>query len=742
MSIKEKYANALPEGTLLDGTKQGQYEILGVLGVGGFGITYKARDNLLQSFVAIKEYLPADFALRDADGSSVIPRSATYTEQFDWGLNSFLEEARTLKRFREHHIVRVESFLETNGTAYMVMEFEEGDPLDAVIKQEKNLSEAQLKQIFVPILKGLRAVHHEKFLHRDIKPGNIFLRKRGGPVLLDFGAARQALVEQSRSITGILTAGYAPFEQYSNARVLTPSADLYALGATMYRCITGRKPVEAPERVAALHNDETDPYVPAVEAGAGRYSIPFLQAIDWCLQPLAKDRPQNADELLAVLDDTSATINAEQDATVITTENSDLATRMQEDLSRAATKVRTSAASQPVSQQTATQTAQTEYAAPPGTAFPVWKVGIGILILALLAGSPLLYFHWQESSQVQTAIAEYERNAYDQAYDQFVALSEQENPIAQFYLGKIFRFGIGRQADSARATKWFDLAIRNGLVKQMLSAAKSGDPAMQSNLGVMYFEGIGVEKNLSKAADWYRQAAEQGYAVGQSNLATQFLHGLGVDKSPADAAQWYEKAANQNYAQAQYALANLYLAGSGVNKDYGIARSWYEKAANNGMAGGHTGLALLYQNGWGVPPNMAKALQHYRQAAADGDTAAQRGIANMYALGEGVEQDTYKALEWYEKAARQGDNVAQNELGYFYGTGDGIPKDYEKSLYWYRKAAEQNNATAQFNLGVMYETGKGVARSLSDAINWYQKASRNGHQEAKAALQRLIKPEQ
>jgi len=740
MSIKEKYANALPEGTLLDGTEKDQYEILGVLGVGGFGITYKARDNLLHSFVAIKEYLPSDFALRDSDGSSVIARSTDYKEQFDWGLNSFLEEARTLKRFRDQHIVRVESFLQNNGTAYMVMEFEEGEPLDAILKQKQNLSEARLKQIFVPILQGLRAVHNEKFLHRDIKPGNIFLRSRGGPVLLDFGAARQALVEQSRSITGILTAGYAPFEQYSNARVLTPAADLYALGATIYRCITGRKPVEAPERIAALHNDEPDPYTPALEAGAGRYSERFLQAVDWCLQPLAKDRPQQADDLLAVLDEHTTTNLNDDNVTVITGGKDDLASRMQADLSRAATKINTPDFTRQATQ--VHQPTQTLIAAPTRKPIALWKVAAAVVVLVLLAGLPIAGWYWQESQKLQAAITQYENNAYDQAYDQFVALSEKENPIAQFYLGKIYRFGIGRPADSARADKWFDLAIGNGLVKKMLARAKGGDPAMQSNLGVMYFEGIGVEKNLAKSASWYEQAAQQGYAVGQSNLATHLLYGLGVDKDPAAAAQWYEKAADQNYAQAQYALANLYLAGTGVKQDYTTARQWYQRAADNGVMAGYTGLAMLYQNGWGLQQNLAKAEANYRKAAEAGDTAAQRGLANLYALGEGVEQDTYKALEWYEKAARQGDNIAQNELGYFYGTGDGIAKDYEKSLYWYRKAAEQNNATAQFNLGVMYETGKGVAYSLSDAINWYQKASRNGHKEAKAALARLINPQE
>lgn len=738
MSSNDKHANALPEGTRLDGTEKGQYEILGVLGVGGFGITYKARDNLLQSIVAIKEYLPADFALRNSDGSTVIPRSSNYSEQFNWGLNSFLEEARTLKRFREHHIVRVESFLQANGTAYMVMEFEEGQPLDVMLKENPTLTEAQLKQIFVPILQGLRAVHAQQFLHRDIKPGNIFLRQRGGPVLLDFGAARQALVEQSRSITGILTAGYAPFEQYSNARVLTPAADLYALGATIYRCIAGKKPVEAPERVAALHNGEADPFVPAVVAGAGRFSARFLQAIDWCLQPLAKDRPQNADELLAVLEDSSGAPADVSDATVVVQGNSaNLSTRMQADLSRNVTKI----ASAPL---TATQQASAAVTlqAPVASRAIGKYVVIGLLALVVLVSVPLFGLYWRESRALQAAVDAYEGNAFSSAYDQFVALAERENPVAQFYLGKIHRFGIGRPVNREQAQKWFDLAIANGIVKRLLSAAEGGDAAMQSDLGTLYFEGIGVEKNPAKAAHWYEQAAQQGHPVGQTNFATQLLHGLGVGQDASAAAQWYEKAAQQNYAQAQYALANLYATGNGVTQDYTQALQWYEKAAENDLPAAHTGLALLYQNGQGVQQNLAKALEYFRVAADAGDTAAQRGIANLYALGAGVEKDPFKALEWYEKAASQGDNVAQNELGYFYGTGDGIPKDYEKSLYWYRKAAEQNNATAQFNLGVMYETGAGVARSLSDATVWYQKAARNKHPQAKAALNRLINPSQ
>ena len=853
MKTQDRYANALPEGTRLDGTEKGQYEILDVLGVGGFGITYRAHDNLLQSTVAIKEYLPTDFALRDSDGSTVIPRSTQLKDQFQWGLERFLEEARTLKRFREQHIVRVESFIQGNGTAYMVMEYEEGEPLDALLKSGQPLSEAQLKQIFIPILKGLRAVHEQQFLHRDIKPGNIYLRRSGEPVLLDFGAARQALVEQSRSITGILTAGYAPFEQYSNARVLTPAADLYALGATLYRCIVGRKPVEATERIAALHNDEPDPYVPAREAGAGRYSDALLQAVDWCLQPLAKDRPQSAAQLLAVLEDSGAGM----EPTVLQAAGSGdgLAGRLQEDLSRSVTQVRTGVTATavadtgiPLSRRLGWKALFALVLAGVGAGVPlalllfrvapsqgevlhlagwalwcvlasvplfglaffrrvgnplVWRVLWGVSLvwwladtalgfrhmiglgsgalyqtylfavvgavllvpfflyafrepdqarypgsraplawvaLMILVIGPVFFLQWQEARQLDQAIALYENSEFGTAYDRFVALADHDNPLAQFYLGKIYRFGIGRPVDSQAAQKWFDLATRNGAVGMIQREAQRGDAAMESNLGVMYFEGIGLEKDLTRAAQWYQRAAQQGYALGQSNYAAQLLHGLGVKQDYAAAAHWYELAAQQNYVQAQYALANMLVEGQGVPKDYAKALDWYQKAADNGYTPASVGMALLYQNGTGVDRNLSRALKLYQTAADAGNIAGERGLANLYALGQGVEKDSFKAAQWYEKAAQQGDSVSQNELGYLYGVGEGVPKDYEKALYWYRKAAQQNNATAQFNLGVMYETGTGVAQSLSDATMWYQKAAASGYPGARTALARLVKP--
>ncbi|MEW8437159.1 MAG: serine/threonine-protein kinase, partial [Candidatus Thiodiazotropha taylori] len=279
--------HALPEGSVLD-----QYEIRGVLGAGGFGITYLGWDQRLERKVAIKEYLPNDLALRKRDGISVIAKSGSDNENFSYGMDRFLSEARTLAKFKEPNIIGVANFLQANGTAYMVMDYEEGEPLSALLERESTLDEATLKNLMIPILDGLRAVHREQFLHRDIKPGNIYLRSEGSPVLLDFGAARQALGEHSRSMTGIVTAGYAPFEQYSSRGKQGPWTDLYAIGATMYRAISGHPPVESSERVAAVGEGDPDPLVPATEVGKGRYSEPLLSSIDWMLNLAAKDRPQ------------------------------------------------------------------------------------------------------------------------------------------------------------------------------------------------------------------------------------------------------------------------------------------------------------------------------------------------------------------------------------------------------------------------------------------------------------------
>ncbi len=281
---------ALPVGYVLL-----EYAIEAVLGSGGFGITYLARDNNLQCQVAIKEYLPNDLAVRSA-GQTVCPRTESDTHGYRIGLDGFLAEARVLAGFRHPNIVRVTRFFEANNTAYMVMDYEKGEPLRDWVRQHGPIAEAQLLKMFLPLLEGLDVVHKARVLHRDIKPANIYVREADGSlVLLDFGAARYASSGDSRSLTSIVTPGYAPFEQYHAHGAQGPWSDLYALGGVLYWVVTGEKPLEAPSRV------RKDTMPSALALAGGRYSERLLRAIDWALTPDEADRPKAVSQLKAVL---------------------------------------------------------------------------------------------------------------------------------------------------------------------------------------------------------------------------------------------------------------------------------------------------------------------------------------------------------------------------------------------------------------------------------------------------------
>jgi hypothetical protein len=275
---------ALPLGTQL-----GDYRLDAVIGHGGFGITYRAFDNQLAKVVAIKEYLPIEFAVRRADGQ-VVPRGARYADDFAWGRERFLDEARALARFRHPHIVPVLRFLEANGTAYTVMEFEDGQSVAQWLRQSgRRLPPPDVRRLAAGLLNGLGAVHAQGFLHRDIKPSNIMVRRDGMPILIDFGAARQAMGGRTRTLTSVLTPQYAPIEQYAMDGKQGPWTDIYSTAAVLHHAIAGVPPPEAASRVGQ------DPYRPLAATEADRYDQPFLAAIDRALAFAPDQRPQSID---------------------------------------------------------------------------------------------------------------------------------------------------------------------------------------------------------------------------------------------------------------------------------------------------------------------------------------------------------------------------------------------------------------------------------------------------------------
>jgi serine/threonine protein kinase/HAMP domain-containing protein len=278
---------AAPTLTLPVGFRLFEYRVDGILGQGGFGIAYAATDVNLNAKVVIKEYLPEDFAYRTSD-NTVSARADEDQDFYQAGLDAFLVEARTLATFRHPNIVRVARFFEANRTAYMVLEYERGQSLKAYRKKHENIPEATLVSLFAPLLDGLAVVHSAGYLHRDIKPDNIYVRDVDGSlVLLDFGAARQTATEKAE-IGTVVTPGYGPIEQYAGGGRQGPWTDLYAMGATLFWLVTGKKPIEAPARL-----EEPDPLPSAELLGKGRYSPEFLCAIDWALRMHPSDRPQD-----------------------------------------------------------------------------------------------------------------------------------------------------------------------------------------------------------------------------------------------------------------------------------------------------------------------------------------------------------------------------------------------------------------------------------------------------------------
>lgn len=269
----------------------GDYRIERVLGAGGFGITYLAEEMALARKVTIKEYFPADFAARDR-GSRAVPRSDACSGDYDWGLERFMGEAQTLARFDHPNIVRVYRYFRANNTGYMALHFEEGRSFKAWLAAlGRAPRQSELDEILGPALDALEAVHAADYLHRDIAPDNIIIRTDGSPVLIDFGSARGDIARHSRTVSALIKPGYSPYEQYAEtASRQGPWSDLYALAATLYFAVTGKRPPDAPSRVVK------EEMAPASDAAIGGFRRGFLKAIDRALAIKIEQRPRSVKE--------------------------------------------------------------------------------------------------------------------------------------------------------------------------------------------------------------------------------------------------------------------------------------------------------------------------------------------------------------------------------------------------------------------------------------------------------------
>ncbi len=311
--MTETYSHqALPAGAMVQ-----EYRIVRVLGTGSFGIVYTAENKFFEELVAFKEFLPKDLAFR-TEGARVAPLSSETEGTYIWALQNFLKEAKILWELASsvphRSIVRVRQFIEANGTAYMVMDYEEGRPLSQILKVRGRLPEKELKLILDSLLDGLERVHAASVWHRDIKPANILLRSDGSPVLIDFGAARREIAGLDRSVMAVFSPAYAAPEQVYEAGEHGPWTDIYALGATLYRATTGARPTNSSARL------QGSAYIPATQAAQGSYTPTFLAAIDAALELEYKERPPSITEwrrMFGAHDDHDLNTGKDVDATVV-----------------------------------------------------------------------------------------------------------------------------------------------------------------------------------------------------------------------------------------------------------------------------------------------------------------------------------------------------------------------------------------------------------------------------------------
>lgn len=601
------------------------YAIEQVLGQGGFGITYLAQDSNLQQPVAIKEYLPLELATRCPD-ATVRTRTEQQQERYRSGLERFIREARTLARFDHPNIVRVHSVFEANNTAYMVMRYEEGETLGALLERRPVLTEQELARIMARLLEGLRLVHNAAFIHRDIKPDNIHIRPHGTPVLLDFGSARSAL-GPSQTVTILVAPGYAPFEQYSAGEDLGPWTDIYGLAATCYRAIAGRPPPDAIARSKGILTNGKDPMLPAAVVGAGRYSETFLAAVDHALAFAAKDRPQSIEEWRSEL----------LDATVAVGKTADPASTVLPQISPVPGPGRR--VSRPASRKL------------------IWGTAGAAAVVSTLFALVWLKPHFWEATQAAaqqppaapTAPVPVAADGGDALKTRVAALEQELAADRKRLADTLQRAEMDRkrfEEERLRAT-------------QVEAAAKPAPAKPASRQVTPKIATVRTEEKVAPAPQAVATPAPQPMPVipvVQSPVPPV--------PQPAAIPAPEPRAAPPPPPRPAELLASAERAyGRG---DYSEAAAVLKRLAEQENATAQGRLGELYLQGQGVERNDQEALRLIRKAATKGDSEAQVKLGEMYFRGRGVPQNSFQAYVWYSAAVSSGNSTAkaqQDQVG-------------------------------------------------------------------------------
>jgi TPR repeat protein len=691
------------------------YRIDSVLGQGGFGITYLATDTNLKQPAALKEYLPNEIAARLPDGA-VLARSEQLDERYAWGLERFISEAQVLARFDHPNIVRVHSVFEHNNTAYMVMRYEQGENLESILSGGRQMAEEDLLELLLPVLDGLEAIHAEGFIHRDIKPDNIYVRDDGSPVLIDFGSARQAS-QTTRTITILVAPGYAPFEQYyDTASHQGPWTDIYSLGATLYRAVAGRPPVDAIARSRGVLGSTEDILVPAVEAGQGRFSPRFLTAIDHALSFAEEDRPQSIAQWRAEFADGPGGGNVTASAAPAI----DVRPHVNPGEAQSPTQA-------PIR---AREPARLETGTAPDTIRPRMRVPVGIWMIAVALLAALVAYLVAGRFPAHAPLASWpaadapaaSRPGARSSADE--AATEQPSELAAALDTR------RRALDEARATlelerqrldaRLAELADRERAAEQAETRLAERDRAIEQRLVRLEarskdLDGLGAaqreesarlraeREQLDRASatrDQVQALRSQLAALRSALDAARTPAGTGAAPggtpvpaaAPATVAASIETPRTPTLEEALEALER---------DDYAAARQGFSALAEAGRPEARFQLALMHLSGQGGKADRARAIRLLTQAAEAGHAGAQLRLGQLHAATAGG-AGLAAAARWFRDAATQGIPEAQLRLGRLYALGQGVAQDDFLAYTWLAAAAGSGEEAA---LALLEEVG-------------------------------------
>ena len=595
----------LPQETRLE-----EFVIERVLGSGGFGITYLATDLSLNRQVVIKENLPSQFAHRDTTSLTVHAGPGREDqENFRWSLENFSREGETLASLRHPGIVPVLRRFEAFGTAYFVMPYIEGSPLDVLLRERQEadqpFTETELRGLLERVLDALGYLHDRGIYHRDIKPGNILMTADGLPVLIDFGSARHGLSE--RSMTVIESPGYTPFEQLQSRGNVGVWSDFYALGATLIKVIVGETPPRANDRI------RSDPHVRLTDRKElkWRFSDEFLSSVDRAFEQREDRRGEDAGRwkrsLFAVTDSTSVPIGI----------------------------IPSCEASRDLDPSDPMTWAE---AADRGN--PLAKALLGD---ALCWGGFAAMGIVRDVTQGVCLVKE---------------SANQGHPLGLFLLSRVQRLISGHRQHPDVADRTEREALGNGVLEE----GGSCGPVWWLVKSTILREGRIARRDLKKAAGLTKMSLESGYLDAWSAYGVSLMNGEGVSRDRAEGFHWLMKAADAGYGPARLELAGCYRNGNGVKKDLEKAMSWYRKAVVSGEDEALNSLGFCLRKGIGCIPDAVEAAKLYQLAADAGNPRGQHNLGFCYEEGVGFPVDKGKAVHWYSKAAALGNAKAKECL--------------------------------------------------------------------------------